>query len=557
MSEKTIWDYLYKDIQNAYGVAGLMGNIYAESGMIPNRVEALCLRRLSEIGQNWTDKTYTAAIDSNKLSKEDFLHPLPGKQYGYGLCQWTSPGRKEGLYNLAKSKNKSIGNETIQLEWLLKELKQSYPIVYNTIKNADNIKIASDVVLLRFECPADTGVTVREKRANYGKQYYDKYNINKEVKTMSNYDKYILSTSTHYISNSGSDEHGAYHGGKAGDQTGKEWYLRTWYNRPWDCVLRYEKNPQVGLKIAELACAAALNNNIGYDQYERETYWKYLKLAGYNPSLITTPCEADCSAGVIANTKAAGYLLGIPALQNISATYTGNMKAAFKAAGFTVLTGTQYTKTTVNLLPGDILLNERSHTATNITRGKNTYTSAPSKGNTKYVNTGIGTATALTEMNVRSGNSTQYPVLKTISAGTQVEVLEKTSNNWYKISWPGASVGYAYTSAEKNTYYKYVSKKTNSTTTTVKKKVTAKGVASSFKRSYAGTYKVATNSGTLNVRDGANTNKDVLVAIPKGTIVQNYGYYSKTNGTIWLYVQFDYKNVTYTGFASKAYLAKC
>ena len=32
------------------------------------------------------------------------------------------------------------------------------------------------------------------------------------------YDKYIYSTGTHYIANSGKDENSAYHGGKAGDQ---------------------------------------------------------------------------------------------------------------------------------------------------------------------------------------------------------------------------------------------------------------------------------------------------------------------------------------------------
>ena len=95
--EKNIWDYLIKEINNPYGVAGLMGNIYAESGMIPNRVEVLCLNRLKEHGQVWNDSTYTAAVDNGKISRETFLHPLPNKQYGYGLCQWTSPGRKAGL----------------------------------------------------------------------------------------------------------------------------------------------------------------------------------------------------------------------------------------------------------------------------------------------------------------------------------------------------------------------------------------------------------------------------------------------------------------------------
>ena len=33
--------------------------------------------------------------------------------------------------------------------------------------------------------------------------------------------KYIMSTGTHYISNSGSDENRQYHGGKAGTRPGK------------------------------------------------------------------------------------------------------------------------------------------------------------------------------------------------------------------------------------------------------------------------------------------------------------------------------------------------
>ena len=47
-----------------------------------------------------------------------------------------------------------------------------------------------------------------------------------------------------------------------------------------------------------------------------------------------------------------------------------------------------------------------------------------------------------------------------------------------------------------------------------------------------------------------------MVTIPIGTKVANYGYYSVSNGCKWLYVQFTYKNVTYTGFASSTYLRK-
>lgn len=110
------------------------------------------------------------------------------------------------------------------------------------------------------------------------------------------------------ISNSGHDENGKYSGGRAGDQTGKEWAIIGWYNRPWKCVIRHP-DAEVREKIASLSEKAAKNDNIGYDQGQRVSYWNELAKAKYNPAAIKTKCEADCSSGVMANVKAAGYLL--------------------------------------------------------------------------------------------------------------------------------------------------------------------------------------------------------------------------------------------------------
>lgn len=87
------------------------------------------------------------------------------------------------------------------------------------------------------------------------------------------------------------------------------------------------------------------------------------------------------------------------------------------------------------------------------------------------------------------------------------------------------------------------------------KEVKATGVATGFDKSLAGTYIVTAASG-LNVRNAAGTNNKVLVAIPKGTKVQNYGYYTLVGGVKWLYVKFTYNGVTYIGFASASYLKK-
>lgn len=559
-NEEKIWNYLISNGLNSYGAAGLMGNLFAESALRPDNLEDLCERRLAENGKKYTDSSYTAAIDNGKISRAEFLNPLPGKQYGYGLAQWTSPVRKAGLYDLVKSKKTSIADIEAQLEWLLIELKTSYQSVYNTLKSASSVKQASDSVLVNFECPADTGTAMKNTRASYGQRYYDKYAkttvLGGEAKIMGNYDKYINSTGTHYISNSGHDENYGYNSGNAGDQTGNEWEIRSWYSRPWDCVLRYEKNPQVGIKLAELGCAAALNNKIGYDQYERDTYWNQLKANKYDPSKISISCESDCSAGVIANTRAVGYLLGISALQTINATYTGNMRQGYKNAGFTVLTDSKYTNSTEYLLPGDILLNDVNHVATNITKGSKAVASTmstPIKKNTKYVGTGIGKAVSNCEMNIRDKASSAGNIIGVIPEGTTVEVL-KIEGDWFKIVWPGASSGYAYTSNEDKDFYTYTKNKTTTTIKEEKNKI-AKGIATKFKESLTGTYKVI--SEDLNIRTNYNMNADILGVIPKGTKVDNFGYYSiDKDKKVWLYIFVSYKGTNYTGFVCKEFLKK-
>lgn len=175
-------------------------------------------------------------------------------------------------------------------------------------------------------------------------------------------------TSPVKLSNSGSDENGAYKNGKAGDQNGREWYIRDWYNYPWNCVLRHPL-AEVRACIATLAYKAAQNDNIGYDQNQRDSYGVALAKVDYDPSKITTPVESDCSKGVIDNTKAAGYILGMPELQKIEATYTGNMRTGFAKAGFIVLTESKYLTSGDYLLAGDIVLNDKHHTATVVTNG--------------------------------------------------------------------------------------------------------------------------------------------------------------------------------------------
>ena len=369
-NEEKVWNYLYAKIKNKYGVAGLMGNLEAESGFNPIDLEDTYEKKLG-----YTDQSYTDGVNSGKY--DNFIHD----KAGYGLAQWTFWSRKKALYEYARlTKKVSIGDLEMQLEFLVTELQEEYPKVWKVLTTAKTVREASNSALLDYERPADQSTTAQNKRASYGQTFYDRYAGEKEeaavkateelLETLSKntWAKYLTATTAHWISNSGSDEKSGISGGQAGDQTGNEWKFRSWYDRPWSCVLRYPDS-NVALKIAELSCEAASNDKIGYDQSQRMTYWTQLQKAGYRPSKITTACEADCSAGVIANTRAAGYLLNISKLKDLKASYTGDMRTGYKNAGFEVLTDSKYTTSTAYLLPGDILLNDNHHTATNLTIG--------------------------------------------------------------------------------------------------------------------------------------------------------------------------------------------
>lgn len=163
-----IWQLLYADIQNAYGVASLMGNLVAESGLIPYRVQGDFSNGYSE------SLDYTAKVDSGAISEYDFVNNGPGGG-GYGLAQWTYYTRKQALYNLKQQKNVSIGDTNLAVEFLLYELKNDFPGVYSALKNATDIRTPSDIVLHDFESPADQSEAVEIKRAELGAEIYSLY----------------------------------------------------------------------------------------------------------------------------------------------------------------------------------------------------------------------------------------------------------------------------------------------------------------------------------------------------------------------------------------------
>lgn len=164
---KIIWDFLKTKGLNDYGIAGLMGNLEAESSLKPTNLQNGYEKTLG-----YNDAEYTAAVDQGIYT--NFVND----KAGYGLAQWTHYSRKQNMLNFHKRKNKSIGDLITQLEFLLEELTTNYNnSVLKVLKNATSVLEASNAVLLKFECPSDQSIEAQNRRASLCQKYYDKYHI--------------------------------------------------------------------------------------------------------------------------------------------------------------------------------------------------------------------------------------------------------------------------------------------------------------------------------------------------------------------------------------------
>ena len=131
------------------GACGMMGNLMAESSMIAN----IAQRGMTKL----TDAQYTDKFDSQ-----------PGSCYsdgvGYGLAQWTFWSRKQELFEFAKNRGASVGNETVQTDFIIHELRKDFPKLFSFLCRTEDIYAAADRVCREYERPAVNNV---DKRYEY------------------------------------------------------------------------------------------------------------------------------------------------------------------------------------------------------------------------------------------------------------------------------------------------------------------------------------------------------------------------------------------------------
>lgn len=148
------------------------------------------------------------------------------------------------------------------------------------------------------------------------------------------------------------------------------------------------------------------------------------------------------------------------------------------------------------------------------------------------------------------------------SADTTTKSIEEIAKEVIAGKWGNGTerknrlmaAGYAYSTVQEKVNELLAASSTSTTAgsadtgTTAAKKTVA---AEKFDRTIAGTYTVTAIKG-VNIRYGPSTAYDIIKAIPKGTKVNNYGYYSIRGGVKWYYVRVG----ATVGFISSAYLAK-
>lgn len=168
-TEEKVWNYLKAWLGNEFAVAGIMGNLRAESNFKPNN-----LQNSFEQKMGFTDETYTVAVDEDVY--QNFVHDGAG----YGLAQWTFWSRKEGLLNEAHNRNVSIADLQLQLDYLEYEISTKKQLM-SDLKGSISVRQAAEVVLKQYEKPADQSNAVVDKRTSYAQEIYNRYHKTEAV----------------------------------------------------------------------------------------------------------------------------------------------------------------------------------------------------------------------------------------------------------------------------------------------------------------------------------------------------------------------------------------
>lgn len=160
-NEDIVWNYLKSEGLTDAGAAGLMGNIYCESG-----VESVIYEWYYHDSIGLTNEQYVNQVNSGQYT--NFVHDSAG----FGLCQWTYSTRKQALLSHCSG---NIGDINCQLEYLFIELRTDYSRILSLLQSSNDIYACTSKVMCEFERPADQSDAAISHRTSIAQNYFNTY----------------------------------------------------------------------------------------------------------------------------------------------------------------------------------------------------------------------------------------------------------------------------------------------------------------------------------------------------------------------------------------------
>ena len=154
------WQIIYNRLrQNGIseaGALGILGNFEAESNCEPFRLQG------DFNPYRTASKSYVQGVTSGSISRQSFSQD----QKGFGIYQLTYWSRKQGYYDFWKSSGKALDDAELQVDYALKEMRESYPQLLAFLKATNDVFTATSRVCREFERPAFNNIDSRFSNAN-------------------------------------------------------------------------------------------------------------------------------------------------------------------------------------------------------------------------------------------------------------------------------------------------------------------------------------------------------------------------------------------------------
>lgn len=143
------------------GVGAIMGNLYAESGLNPKYYDP---RNRSTLRMSEDEYVKLANIGSNQGHKKFVLDKVR-----FGLAGWARWNRKQALINLCYG---HVDDPLCQIEFLIKELREDYKFLYESLTHCRDVLTCCDNFSLQFFGNRGSNINAINDRRHHCQTYY-------------------------------------------------------------------------------------------------------------------------------------------------------------------------------------------------------------------------------------------------------------------------------------------------------------------------------------------------------------------------------------------------